>query len=124
MPEKKLPRESHKKYLSYLVNVVKRLVIEKLKLSEEQIADVTEYSTYEYYGMLGIIDSSVIVYYDGCRKLVLRGTSHTDTNTFRVLFEPWDKRVIDTTIEVVIPLTATKKAAIELIEDSILAARL
>ena len=125
MPEKKLPREPYEKYWPYLRKVAKRLVIEGFELSEKQIANITVSSTYRrYYGMLGTTNSSVTVSYSNCGKLALRGVSHTDTNTFRVLFEPWDKRVIDTTIEVVIPLTATKKAAIELIEDSILAARL
>ena len=137
MPEKKLPRESYKKYLPrlresykkywpYLRKVAKRLVIEGLKLSEKQIANITVSSTYTCGGheTIGVTYSSVTVSYSNCGKLVLRGVTHTDTNTFRVLFTPWDKRIVDTTIEVVIPLTATKKAAIELIEDSILAARL
>ena len=124
MPEKKLPRESYKKYWPYLRKVAKRLVMEGFNLSEKQTANITVSRTYTCYEMIGVTYSAVTVSYSNCGKLVLRGTSHTDTNTFRVLFTPWDKRIVDTTIEVVIPLTATKKAAIELIEDSILAARL
>ena len=125
MPEKKLPREPYKKYWPYLRKVAKRLVIEGLKLSEKQIANITVANNcISYYQMLGVTHISANVYFSDCVKLILRGVAHTGSNTFRVLFSPRDKRVGDNRVEVNIPITATKKAAIELIEDSILAARL
>ena len=124
MPEKRLPRESYKKYWPYLRKVAKRLVIEGFNLSEKQTANITVANNCISYGMLGVTHISANVYFSDCVKLILRGTAHTGSGIIRVVFSPLDKRVVDNWIEVNVPITATKKAAIQLIEDSILAARL